>query len=310
MSHGGGRRGGAHEEEHENHERWLVSYADMITVLMALFIVLYAMSQVDENKYEALRDGLSQAFGHEIASAKARPVLDEAGESMMVFAGIPVSTQMSQTQQEAIEREVDRRGQQAVQRTVAATQSEAKRLDDVQARLTKALKAHGLDDDVEMMIDDRGLVVSLVSRHVTFDNDRATLTRRGKLIIDTLAPVLADLDDQLSIDGHTNQVPVKPAYFATDWDLSVARAVAVVRRLNEVNGIAEDRLVAAGYGHTRPLRDPKEPGSQEVNKRVDIVIRTALTGTAQGLLSEVANDQIIPEALPSTTPSTTPEGES
>mgnify|MGYP001627384874 CR=1 FL=1 len=283
--------GGGHEGPDE---RWLVSYADMITVLMVLFIVLYAMSQVDQNKYTALRDGLASTFGQEVASAKAPPVLDDTGDSTLAFGR---SVNQSQSQESEVTREVKDQVKnqvqqvraQDLQRTQAEAGAEADRLRDVWKRLQAALRKHGLQDDVETRIDDRGLVVSLVSRHVVFDSDRATLSARGERIVDTIAPVLRELPDRLSIDGHTNQVKVKPRYFASDWDLSVARAVTVVRRLNEVDGVPQHRMVATGAGHTRPLRDPSKPGAQEINKRVDIVILTSLTGQAKDLLAVAAH---------------------
>lgn len=276
-------------------ERWLVSYADMITVLMVLFIVLYAMSQVDQNKYSALREGLATTFGHEVASAQAPPVLDDTGDSTLAFGrGVTQAesqrSEVTRQVQRQVEGEVRQVRAQDLRRTEAEAQAEASRLDDVASRLRAALRERGLADDVRTRVDDRGLVVSLVSRHVVFRNDRAELSPRGRRILTTIAPVLRDLPDRLSIDGHTNQVKSSPRYFATDWDLSVARAVTVVRHLTEVEGLPPERMVATGAGATRPLRDPSEPGAQEINKRVDIVVLTSLTGQAKDLLGVTAQN--------------------
>lgn len=282
------------EEEHEGgDERWLVSYADMITVLMALFIVLYAMSQVDQNKYAELRNGLASTFGHDVSSSAPKPVLSDTGNSTMAFAQASLNPQSSTTpaEQKKIDAAVTLRQQQALQRSYAQASAEVDRLTDILKRLEAALRKHNLINDVETRIDDRGLVVSLVSRHVVFENDLASLSGRGKRIIDTLSPVLADIPDRLSIDGHTNQVQVKPRYFDTDWDLSVARAVTVVRRLNEVGRISSSRLLATGAGNTRPLRKPTAAGAQEINKRVDIVVLTSLVGQSKDLLVEVAQQR-------------------
>ena len=154
-----------------------------------------------------------------------------------------------------------------------------------------ALDRQGLAGDVTTTYDHRGLVVSLVSRHVVFRANLATLSPRGQQVVDAIAPVLASLEDDLQIDGHTNQVPVKPKYYATDWDLSAARAVTVLRRLEEQHGLATDRLSVAGYGQTRPLVDPSEPGSQAVNKRVDIVVLSDLSPADAALLPEAAERQ-------------------
>ena len=129
-------------------------------------------------------------------------------------------------------------------------------------------------------------MLSLVSRHVVFRADLATLSARGQTVVDKLGAVLRTVEDPLEIDGHTNQVPVKPKYFATDWDLSAARAVTVLRRLEEVGGIATSRLSLAAFGHSRPLVDPSAPGSQDINKRVDVVVLSRSSSTTTDTLPE------------------------
>jgi chemotaxis protein MotB len=141
---------------------------------------------------------------------------------------------------------------------------------------------------VKMSIDDRGLVISLVSRHVVFENDVADLSPRGQSVVDALAPVLRQIPDDLRVDGHTNQVQVRPLYYATDWDLSAARAVTVLRRLDEVGQVPAARLSVAAFGHERPLVDPDKPGSQQVNKRVDIVVLSPIAEESRALLDDFA----------------------
>lgn len=276
------------EEEHENHERWLVSYADMITVLMALFIVLYAMSQVDETKYEELKQSLRAGFGQQGAMVhEQRSVLDGQGQTAM--SAVHPDTEMSSLTPEEVrivDRAITRKERLVQEQRAAEVDREVRRLERVLERLRKALAAHGLEDDVRASIDDRGLVVSLVSRHVVFDANLASLTERGEAVVDTLAPVLADLPDDLQIDGHTNQVKVRPKYFDSDWDLSAARAITVLRHLNEAGGISADRLSATAYGMERPLVDPDRPGSQRINKRVDIVVLSSLPPESRALLRE------------------------
>lgn len=298
----GGRGRGGHEEEHENHERWLVTYADMVTLLMVLFIVMFAMSQVDERKFNALKAGLAAGFGQSTS-------IQDGSESILDNTGaLPAPMMSGQTltaaQQAAVDQAVSQAELQRTQRIYAEAEAEAARLDEVRERLEAALAAQGLEDDVVTSIDDRGLVVSLVSRHVVFEADLATLSPRGREIVTTLAPVLADLPDPLEVSGHTNQVPVKPRYFATDWDLSSARALTVLRYLEEQGGIAGERLRSSAYGHERPLLDPDEPGSQEVNKRVDIVVLSSLGGTSRELLEEVAGAAGSPADAPTDTPAT------
>ncbi|GAB3761211.1 chemotaxis protein MotB [Nocardioides ginsengisegetis] len=287
------RRRRGHEEEHENHERWLVTYADMLTLLMVLFIVMFAMSSVDEKKYNALRSGLADGFGQQSSFMKGSDaLLDGEGETVAeelvsdkAFQGLPAD----QKAQVVAAVQGQERVLQRAKYTEAET--EVKRLEKIRARLESALAKHGLQDDVRTTIDDRGLVVSLVSKHVVFRADVAVLSPRGQLVVDTLAPVLRDVPDPLRIDGHTNQVKVHPKYYATDWDLSAARAVTVLRRMNEVGHIPQDRLSMSAFGHERPLEDPSRPGSQQVNKRVDIVVLSGIPSESRELLDDVARSR-------------------
>lgn len=279
------RRKHEEHEEHENHERWLVTYADMLTLLMVLFIVMFAMSQVDQTKYEALRDSLSVGFGAESAVLSGdRSILEdkEAAVAPDLISGAMInSLDTDPGKPVTSDAEAERRQQ------LAAATAEANNLKKVEAKLLAALRKAGLQHDVQTTIDERGLVVSLVSRHVVFQPDLASLSPRGQRVVDTLAPVLADIPNTLRLDGHTNQQPVQPRLYATDWDLAAARAVTVLRRLNELHGVPQNRLSASAFGHTRPLIDPSKPGSQAINKRVDIVVLPGTDAATSELINQV-----------------------
>ena len=278
------KRASHEEEEHENHERWLITYADMVTLLMVLFIVMFAMSQVDQKKFMALKEGLASGFNNSKSVLPGSDtLLEEAGTSpISPVAPLHPVEKNSPSTSGAMDSEpsADARKQLA--------QAEADRLSEVARKIRAALKAKGLEDDVRTSIDERGLVVSLVSRHVTFRANMATLTPRGAAVVDAMAPVLRELHEDIEISGHTNQVPVKPKYFETDWDLSAARAVTVLRRFNELDGLPATRLSAAAYGNTRPLVDPSQPGSQAINKRVDVVVLSPADAQTRELLEQFA----------------------
>lgn len=295
MSHGRPRRRrGGHEEEHENHERWLVSYADMVTLLMVLFIVMFAISQVDQRKFNALKDGLAAGFGQSVS------VLD-GSDAVMEQPGIAPIPPIAPTEFDASveDGEVTRAVSEAVdhaarlrnERRYAEAAAEVDRLQEVRERLLAALRAHGLQADVRMAIDGRGLTVSLVSRHIVFAPNLAALTPRGERVLDVLAPVLRDLPDPLQIDGHTNQVPVQPKYYPTDWELSAARAITVLRHLNETGRVPTGRMSAAAFGHERPLIDPGSPKAAVLNKRVDIVVLSGAPEETRALLEQVVRDR-------------------
>jgi chemotaxis protein MotB len=279
------------EEEHENHERWMVTYADMITLLMVLFIVLFAMSSVDQKKFNALKSGLAAGFGQSTSVLDgSSSILDQPGTAVAQpinptkVKESPEITEIKVQAVSAAQRERNRN-----QYDVAA--AEADRLLAIERRLRKALAERGLQGDVRSEINGRGLVVSLVSRHVVFDANLATLSPRGLAVVDAMAPVLDSIPDHLQVEGHTNQASGKPKFFASDWDLSSARAVTVLRHLNEVRGLDEDRLAAVGFGHIKPLVDPDDRGSQQLNKRVDIVVMSGLSEENRELLDRVMYDR-------------------
>jgi chemotaxis protein MotB len=280
-------------EEHENHERWLVTYADMVTLLMVLFIVMFAMSQVDQKKFNALKEGLAAGFGQSTSIQDgSSSILDQPGEAAAEpiapnkFA-VEVKQVQAATTSSATSKAIADHDEAQADLKYAEAKAEVDRLKDLLARLHAALAAHGLEDDMQAKIDNRGLVLSMVSRHVVFEPNLATLTDRGRTLVDTLAPVLRDLPDPLEIDGHTNQAKGKPKFYASDWDLSAARAVTVLRHLNEVNHVPTDRLTASAFGHTKPLVDPSKAGSQAVNKRVDIVVLSTLPSDTRALIEDV-----------------------
>jgi chemotaxis protein MotB len=283
------RRRQEEPEEHVNHERWLVTYADMLTLLMVLFIVMFAMSQVDQKKYHALKTGLAAGFGTESSVMQgSEAVLEEQASAVSPeLTTSQIFQDMSAEQQQLVVGAVDAEESRREHRSYADAEAEADRLKSIERAILVALRKAGLQHDVQTTIDDRGLVVSLVSRHVVFQPDIADLSARGRRVVDTLAPVLLDVPNLLRIDGHTNQEPVKPRLFATDWDLSAARAVTVLRRLNEAGRLPQSRLSLSAFGHERPLVDPSRPRSQEVNKRVDIVVLPGTDDESSGLIDDV-----------------------
>lgn len=285
-----------HEEDEEHDgsgERWLVTYADMLTLLCVLFIILFSMSSIDSTKYQELKNSLAAGFGRsaEILSGSS-PLLDDqgptsAGKQMIDNDQV---TNLPTNQSQEVKNAIDQAQKQADQRTYADASAQVKSLQALWKKVHDALAKKGLQDDVQATVNERGLVISLVSRHVVFHANVATLTRRGADIVDTIAPVLTTIKEPIEIDGHTNQVKVKPKYYPTDWELSAARAVNVLRHLNEQDHISGGRLSATGFGHTKPLENPKTPGSQQINKRVDIVVLSQAPAETRALYQQAYQD--------------------
>jgi chemotaxis protein MotB len=268
----------------------------MVTLLMVLFIVMFAMSVVDEKKFNMLKEGLAAGFGQPTSILSgSHTILEEPGTAITApVAAADLAADVPEKNRTAVDQAVQKIESRAADRKRAAAEVEVKRLDGVRQKILAAARKAGLQDDISTRFDERGLVVSLVSRHVVFEPDVAELSPRGRKVVDVLAPVLKTLTDPLSIDGHTNQVKVKPKYYPSDWELSAARAVGVLRYLHSAWSLPNDRMTATAYGHEKPLVNPSKPGSQEINKRVDIVVQSPLPSETRSLMSEVLKARELP----------------
>jgi chemotaxis protein MotB len=276
------KRGAAHEEEHENHERWLVTYADMLTLLMVLFIVMFAISQVDQKKFMELRTGMAAGFGAptSILNGTNGIVADQQVSPTPVnIGGFGGPTNAAA--------QINANARADATAKSAAAQQEVNKLEQARKAIVAALKAKGLQGNVVFHYDARGLVVTILTNQVIFPSDLATLQPQGIQLLEAIAPALAALPNTISVEGNTNQVG-HPKYYPTEWELSVARAVSVVRFLIEHEGIAAKRMSATGNADQRPLLPPNDPRAVTQNRRVEIIIQSTLTADVSALIPALA----------------------
>ncbi len=247
------RRRSAQQGHSENSERWMASYMDMVTVLMCLFIVLYAMSTVDQDKFAALRNSLATGFGvqetqfADTAEGIVVPA-DMAGAQGLLSTG--TGEELSSEQLEAM------------------ASAETRKLIKLKEQIQDALVEQGYPDAAVYRIDQRGLTVRLVSAETFFVPNSAELTRQAGRIIDAIGPVLKQANLNIAVEGFADvRQPVHP--YPTNWELSASRATGVLRILVEDGGIKPGRISSVGYGDARPLKDR---GDLSLNRRVDIVV--------------------------------------
>ena len=271
---GRGRRRGL-EEEHEEHvdERWMASYMDMVTVLMCMFIVLFAMSTVDQAKFVQLKNSLATGFG-----AVDVGKVDTA-------EGIVVPADLVDTP--------------AVNQDVGLTDldlaiAEVDDLTAVQEAMQAALSAVGLDTLVEYTIDERGLSVGLVGSETFFEPNVATLSSQAVKVLDTIGPVLAGSQREVSVEGHADRHGVTINY-PTDWELSSARATQVLRHLVERTGVAQERIGAIGYGSARPVDTGDDLAAMARNRRVDVVLLSNQPDSVRALIPSVLDGTAVPD---------------
>lgn len=258
------RKKAAHAEEHEeSHERWLITYADMITLLMVLFIVLYSIGQVDLAKFEKLREGLPNSGGAPIAGPGAL----DGGQSVLNGNAMSPEVPLIKAAQTALK---EKQAQQE------ALQKEQSHLQETQVAISKELNSVGLGNSVHFRLEARGLIVSIASDRVLFEVGSDVIGPDGLAILNHLINPLSAIGNQISVEGHTDNTPIHGnGRFSTNWELSTARATSVTRHLAD-QGLSPDRLSAVGYSEYAPIASNDTYEGRTANRRVEIVVHATV----------------------------------
>jgi chemotaxis protein MotB len=245
-------------EEHENHERWLVSYADFITLLFAFFVVMYAISSVNEGKYRVMSDSIVDAFKNTPTSDKViyipAPTPQTSSAGKVELRPIPVKSQ-SNVEQVAQLREKEQR--RANMKTVAGN------LLNVMEPLVKG-------GQVKVTESNRGISIE-INASLLFAPAQAVLNKESINVLTAVGKVLASDTHQVQIEGHTDNLPIASTVFPSNWELSSARASSVTRLFVE-NGVAPERIVVIGYADNRPVESNDTPEGRARNRRVTVMI--------------------------------------
>lgn len=248
-----------HDDEHENHERWLVSYADFITLLFAFFVVMYAISSVNEGKYRVLSSSLVSAFrnittnteGPTVASGTVVPM--QAGATVLPR---PVTSLRKNGKEEEQKRQTRERMRNMAQEIVQALGPLVK---DGRVRITEGQK---------------GVTVE-INASVLFAPGDARLEASAVNALRAVAEILARTDFPVTVEGHTDTTPISTPQFPSNWELSVVRASSVVRLFVDA-GVAPGQLAATGYGEQRPVAGNDTAEGRQRNRRVTILIESPL----------------------------------
>jgi len=265
----------ADHEEHANHEAWVIPYADLLTLLMALFLVLWAMGQTDVAKAKAISAGFAEALG----IGPEGGAVGGGGAGNSTYAGTGITTPQGSNSNTAVTPQDDGKAManaqgilnQAQQRQ-ADIQGEKAQLEQTKQQIQQQLDAAGFGDKVEMRVDDQGLVV-VATEGLLFGSGSSGLEPSGTAAIDAIAAPLLGLTQPIRIEGHTDNTPIASAVFPSNWELSTARASSVLRYLVEQHGFPATRVSAAGYGDTRPVGDNTTAEGRAANRRVEIVVQ-------------------------------------
>lgn len=251
------RRKKKHEEEHENMERWLVSYADFITLLFAFFVTMYSISRVDGKKLGSAVESLQRALGSVIAVqiTQREPGVFQINHAPSMVTITPIQGakgQLSGSDRDAFEKL-------------------SKEIKGEVDKLTRG-KLDGMNlGQIKFIIEKRGLVIR-ISEHLFFKSGDASILQEFFPILDILGKALEKVPNHIRIEGHTDSVPIHTAKFPSNWELSTTRATTVLRYLLTHFDFNPENLSATGYGEFRPIDSNSTTEGRFQNRRVDFII--------------------------------------
>ncbi|HEU4685387.1 MAG TPA: flagellar motor protein MotB [Nitrospira sp.] len=235
-------------EDHENHERWLVSYADFITLLFAFFVVMYSVSSVNEGKYRTVSESIRAAL-NPVVSAPASKLAFTVGTAKPSVLHAPADAK------------------EPVIRRLRAIMNSLK-------------EATGLEL-VEMEEHSTGEIVLTVPEHVMFNSGEANLRSDALPFLKALSEILLELDREIRIEGHTDNVPIRTTQYPSNWELSAIRAVTALRVMTELYGVPPSHLSAVGRADSLPKADNLTPEHRAKNRRVEIIVLAERRPTAE-----------------------------
>ncbi len=240
-------------EEHENHERWLVSYADFITLLFAFFVVMYAISSVNEGKYRVLSDSLVNAFKNVPPTAadplrKDQPLVGAAPKQII----LPTPLAESQPQRDA------------------RLEDQTRKMQGMAGNIKQSLGSFIDQGKVRVTQSKRGIAIE-INDSILFDPARAELQSPSIAMLRAVADMVKGSDNLIQIEGHTDNAPIRSAQYPSNWELSSARAASVVRLFAEA-GVAPQRMVVIGYSDQRPVEANDKIEGRARNRRVTLNI--------------------------------------
>src|SRR3954470_21699802 len=265
-----------HHEEHENHERWLVSGYDMMTLLFAVFVVLFAISSTNVSKVKALQQSLQEAFSGPVLSGGQ--AMMQTGDTSAAQRSSSANPIPSQTPAEAVRAAMQKTEEASQDAATAASNGaklaaqEQRDFEALKRRIDKLVKEAGLGSKVSTTVTRRGLRVRLLTDKLFFDSGSAAINDAALPTLDKIGGIIADeAKHPVEVEGHTDDRPIATSQYPSNWQLSGARAGAVVQRLTGA-GVPGKRASLAGYAAQAPVADNATPAGRARNRRVEIIL--------------------------------------
>ncbi len=267
------------QEEHQNHEAWAIPYGDLITLLLAFFVVMYALSTVNAGKYRVLSDSLVAAFRG--APKSLEPI--QVGKLSRAFHKVETDTPRTFVPIEAddlvAELQKDGTGASALQlmQTSQLSPQDVKsaeaQISEIGTKISADLKPL-VDADLVKVRQDRFWIEIQIKTSVLYPTASADLAPASLPIVQRLGKILAHTNTRIQVEGHTDSQPISTPAFPSNWELSAARAATVVRMFAAA-GVEPQRMAAVGFGQFRPIADNSSEAGRATNRRVVVVVVAA-----------------------------------
>ncbi len=258
------RRQSTHEDQ-DNRDRWLVSYADFITLLFAFFVVMYSISSINDGKYRVLSNTLTDAFLTEATT------MDPIQVGELVRSLTPVSGEHAAREDPAAESAIIEKEQANMEESEEQDpKNEPQPLNAVKEDLANALEGYISKDLVDVIQTDRGIEVEMKSK-MLFGSGSARLSSGAVKVLRDVAAILTPINNLIHVEGHTDTVPISTLAFPSNWELSAARAASVVNLFAKL-GVGAKRMAAIGYGEYRPVVGNHLAEGRQKNRRVSLII--------------------------------------
>jgi chemotaxis protein MotB len=265
------------KEKKENSERWLLTYSDLITLLMILFVVLFAMSSTDQEKYSQLAQSLQAALGDNGKTINGSMIQNGSGilEEQTPGSGTDIEYQNQSSEQDIGSGEgnngEDGTGKDGTGKTGESDVKSSTEFNNLRTELLQAIKNDKFKDKLYITITEKGLVIS-VSNDILFDSGKADVKSDMKETLEIIAQLINRIGNPIQVDGYTDNIPVHNNRYTSNWQLSAERAANVVEYLIDNNNVKPERLTASGHGEYRPVASNKTAEGRESNRRISITI--------------------------------------
>ena len=256
------------QEEHLNHEAWAIPYADLMTLLLAFFVVMYAVSVVNEGKYRVMSNSLNQAFNgssRRIAPPIPTPIKVSAPGIVPVVRPVAVASHVALPE--------SRHLPPAAKAATALSGKGQKDLDNIENQVRRALQPL-IDRKLVVLRHKKNWLEIEIRTDILFPSGAARLSSSADAVLQNLAAILARFPNPLRVEGFTDNVPINTSQYPSNWELSAARAASVAR-LFASGGVASDRLGIVGWGDVRPMADNATVEGRNQNRRVLVVVMNA-----------------------------------